>query len=137
MVFSDPLLEAEAARGNCRGVIRAHSVSFRYLMVIDQMVLHCLYLLVKSPPMDTLRTYLGTLAPDEQAAFAVKAGTTIGYLRKALSKRTRFDGALARRLDEQSGGEVSRSDLRPDIFDPPAGALGDPDAGRIVPVEGA
>ncbi|KRG43028.1 hypothetical protein ARC63_10325 [Stenotrophomonas geniculata ATCC 19374 = JCM 13324] len=87
--------------------------------------------------MDTLRTYLGTLAPDDQAAFAVKAGTTIGYLRKALSKRTRFDGALARRLDEQSGGQVSRSELRPDIFDPPEAASTDPDAGRIVPVEGA
>ena len=87
--------------------------------------------------MDTLRTYLGTLAPEEQAAFAVKAGTTIGYLRKALSKRTRFDGALARRLDEQSGGQVCRSELRPDIFDPPAAACGDPDADRIVPVEGA
>lgn len=101
------------------------------------MVLQYLYLLVKSQPMDTLRTYLGTLAPDDQAAFAVKAGTTIGYLRKALSKRTRFDGALARRLDEQSGGQVSRSELRPDIFDPPEAALADPDAGRIVPVEGA
>ncbi|MBN5011479.1 hypothetical protein JY406_02560 [Stenotrophomonas maltophilia] len=87
--------------------------------------------------MDTLRTYLGTLAPEEQAAFAVNAGTTIGYLRKALSKRTRFDGALARRLDEQSGGVVSRSELRPDIFDPPATTSNDPDANRIVPVEGA
>lgn len=87
--------------------------------------------------MDTLRTYLGTLAPDDQAAFAVRAGTTIGYLRKALSKRTRFDGALARRLDEQSGGQVSRSELRPDIFDPPEAAPADLDAGRIVPVEGA
>lgn len=87
--------------------------------------------------MDTLRTYLGTLAPDDQAAFAVRAGTTIGYLRKALSKRTRFDGALARRLDEQSGGQVSRSELRPDIFDAPEVATLDPDADRIVPVEGA
>ena len=86
--------------------------------------------------MDTLRTYLSTLSPDEQAIFAVKSGTTIGYLRKAMSKRHRFDGALARRLDEQSGGQVSRNELRPDIFDPPP-SLNDPDAARIVPVEGA
>jgi len=86
--------------------------------------------------METLRTYLSTLAPDDQAAFAVRAGTTIGYLRKALSKRTRFDGALARRLDEQSGGEVSRSELRPDIFDPPQSVPLDPDAHRIVPIDG-
>lgn len=66
--------------------------------------------------MDTLRTYLSTLSPDQQADYAVRAGTTIGYLRKALSKRQRFDGALARRLDEESAGRVSRHDLRPDVF---------------------
>lgn len=66
--------------------------------------------------MDTLRTYLTTLTPDAQAAYAVRAGTTIGYLRKALSKKQRFDGALARRLDEESFGAVSRYDLRPDVF---------------------
>ena len=84
------------------------------------MVLQRIYHLVKSSPMETLRTYLSTLAPEQQAMFAIKAGTTIGYLRKAMSKRHRFDGALARRLDEHSGGLVSRSELRPDIFDPPA-----------------
>lgn len=66
--------------------------------------------------METLREYLGTLAPAEQAAYAVRAGTTIGYLRKALSKGQKFDGALARRLDEESGGAVSRATLRPDIW---------------------
>lgn len=70
--------------------------------------------------MDTLRAYLAKLAPPDQAAYAVKAGTTIGYLRKAMSKGQRFDGALARRLDEESAGAVSRHDLRPDIFGPPA-----------------
>ena len=70
--------------------------------------------------MDTLRTYLTGLNPPEQAAYAAKAGTTIGYLRKAMSKGQRFDGALARRLDEESGGKVSRHDLRPDVFGAPA-----------------
>ncbi|MEN5115872.1 hypothetical protein ABE488_00845 [Luteimonas sp. TWI662] len=68
--------------------------------------------------MITLRKYLATLSPDDQAAYAERAGTTIGYLRKALSKRQRFDGALARRLDEESGGAVCRHDLRPDVFGP-------------------
>lgn len=73
--------------------------------------------------MDKLRAYLATLSPADQAEYAVRAGTTIGYLRKALSKGQRFDGALARRLDEESGGEVSRYTLRPDIFGPaPAAA---------------
>lgn len=66
--------------------------------------------------METLRAYLKTLSPEQQAEYAFRAGTTIGYLRKALSKRQRFDGALARQLDIQSGGAVSMRELRPDIF---------------------
>lgn len=82
--------------------------------------------------MECLRTYLANLKPDEQADYARRAGTTIGYLRKALSKGQRFDGALARLLDEQSGGAVPREDLRPDIW-PPAASNDDPDAGRVQP----
>jgi hypothetical protein len=68
--------------------------------------------------METLRTYLATLNPVEQAAYATACGTTIGYLRKALSVKPRLDGALVRTLDEKSGGAVSRYELRPDIFGP-------------------
>lgn len=67
--------------------------------------------------MDTLRAYLATLSKAEQSAYAIRAGTTIGYLRKAISTTPTFDGALARRLDEESNGAVSRHVLRPDIFD--------------------
>jgi hypothetical protein len=66
--------------------------------------------------MDTLRQYLNSIPTEDQAAYAKRAGTTIGYLRKALSKGQRFDGALARALDEESAGHVSRHDLRPDVF---------------------
>jgi len=85
------------------------------------------YFLVNHRYMKTLRAYLRTLTPSQQADYAVRAGTTIGYLRKALSVRPRLDGALVRRLDEESNGEVSRYDLRPDIFGcaPPSG--GNPD----------
>lgn len=68
--------------------------------------------------METLRTYLATLTPDEQADYAKRAGTTIGYLRKALSTKPRLDGALVRRLDEESNGAASRYDLRADVFGP-------------------
>ncbi len=68
--------------------------------------------------MNTLRAYLATLTPPAQADYASRAGTSIGYLRKALSKGQRFDGALARRLDEESRGCVSRYELRPDVFGP-------------------
>jgi hypothetical protein len=66
--------------------------------------------------METLRTYLATLTPDDQAAYAKSCGTTIGYLRKALSTKPKLDGALVRKLDEESDGKASRYDIRPDIF---------------------
>jgi len=70
--------------------------------------------------MDSLRSYLATLPPVDQAAYAVRCGTTIGYLRKALSTKPKLDGALVRRLSEESGDAVSREELRPDIFAPDA-----------------
>lgn len=66
--------------------------------------------------MNSLRVYLASLPVADQAEYARRAGTTIGYLRKAMSLGQRFDGALARRLDEESGGQVSRFELREDIF---------------------
>lgn len=66
--------------------------------------------------MESLRQYLNSLPPSEQSAYAKRCGTTIGYLRKALSTKPNLDGALARRLDEESGGKVPRSELRPDVF---------------------
>lgn len=89
--------------------------------------------------MDSLRAHLATLTPAEQASFALRAGTTINYLRKALSKGQRFDGGLVRQLHIHSAGAVSLSELRPDIWpaDEAPVADPDPDANRIVPVEGA
>lgn len=66
--------------------------------------------------METLRRYLATLTPVDQAAYAKRCGTSIGYLRKALSTKPRLDGALVRRLDEESDGAVDRCELRADIF---------------------
>lgn len=74
--------------------------------------------------MESLRAYLATIPPAEQAAYALRCGTTIGYLRKALSTRPRLDGALAKRLDEESAGAVSRAELRPDIFSDSAATSG-------------
>lgn len=68
---------------------------------------------------DALRAYLATLKPADQAAYALRCGTTIGYLRKAICTRPRLDGALARRLDEESSGAVPKESLRPDVFDGP------------------
>ena len=66
--------------------------------------------------MEQLREYLNSIPVKQQAAYAIKCKTTIGYLRKAISVGQRLDGALCRLLDENSGGRVSRSDLRSDIW---------------------
>jgi hypothetical protein len=66
--------------------------------------------------MDTLRNYLNSLDREAQMAYAERCGTTIGYLRKALSRGQKFDGALVRRLDEESDSTVKKGDLRPDIW---------------------
>lgn len=68
--------------------------------------------------METLRRYLNSLDPLAQAAYAKRCETTIGYLRKALSAKPNFDGALVRLLYENSNGAVLREDLRPDIWPP-------------------
>jgi len=66
--------------------------------------------------MPSLRDYLNALPFDEQCDYARRAGTTINYLRKALSTGQKFGGVIARGLDEASHGVVSRHSLRPDIF---------------------
>jgi len=77
--------------------------------------------------MESLRTYLSSLTPQQQDDYALRAGTTIGYLRKALCVQQRFGGVLARRLDEASNGVVSRHALRPDIFGPLPQSGGNPE----------
>lgn len=66
--------------------------------------------------MENLRSYLNSLTPVQQEEYAKASGTTIGYLRKAISVGTAFDGALCRLLDENSSGAVPRAHLRPDIW---------------------
>lgn len=66
--------------------------------------------------MENLRTYLNSLPVDEQIDYARRCGTSIGYLRKAISTNARMDGALCRKLDEESCGVVPRQSLRPDIW---------------------
>lgn len=66
--------------------------------------------------METLRNYLNSLDRKSQQSYAERCGTTIGYLRKAISKGSKFDGALAKALAKESKGAVKKSDLRPDIW---------------------
>lgn len=66
--------------------------------------------------MESLRDYLNSLTREQQTQYAARCGTSVGYLRKAISMRHRIDGALARMLDVESNSIVRRADLRPDIW---------------------
>lgn len=65
--------------------------------------------------METLRQYLNSLSTYEQAAFAVRCGTTLNYLRKALSKGQKLGEALCINLERESQGVVICEELRPDV----------------------
>jgi len=66
--------------------------------------------------MEKLRLYINSLSQEDREAFARACGTSIGYLRKAISLSQKFDGALCRLLDENSCGNVHKEELRPDIW---------------------
>ncbi|WP_033750837.1 YdaS family helix-turn-helix protein [Pantoea sp. NGS-ED-1003] len=63
--------------------------------------------------MNELRIYLNSLSLDEQKDFATKCGTSIGYLRKALSKNHELGAALCVLIEKASSGEVTRKHLHP------------------------
>ncbi len=65
--------------------------------------------------MESLRTYLNSLEPSEQERFAKRCGTSVGYLRKALSTKERFREGLSIALERESGGAVPVEDTRPDV----------------------
>lgn len=66
-------------------------------------------------PMEALRAYLNSLDPDEQDAFATRCGTTLNYLRKAISKGQRLALETTILIDQESGGAVRCENLRPDV----------------------
>lgn len=65
--------------------------------------------------MDTLREYLNGLPAADQAEFAARCGTSIGYLRKAISTRQRLGPDIVVRIERESGGEVRCEELRDDV----------------------
>lgn len=65
--------------------------------------------------MDKLRTYLNSMTPAAQEDFARRCGTSIGYLRKAISVGSQFDVQLCINIDVESGRHVSCEDLRPEV----------------------
>lgn len=64
---------------------------------------------------ESLRAYLKTLDVAEQVLYAERCGTTLGYLRKALSTKERISESTAIALDRESAGAVPVESVRPDV----------------------
>lgn len=65
--------------------------------------------------MESLREYLNSLERPEQEAYAARCGTSLGYLRKALSTKERIAESTSIALERESGGKVLVDDIRPDV----------------------
>ena len=55
------------------------------------------------------------MSREEQTQFAKRVGTSIGYLRKAISVGHEMDASLVVRIEQESDGRVRCEDLRPDV----------------------
>lgn len=65
--------------------------------------------------MKKLLTYLNGLSPAEQAAFAARSQTTVGYLRKAISAGQKISAETCIRLERESGRAVLCEEIRADV----------------------
>lgn len=65
--------------------------------------------------MDPLLAFLKTLPKHRQKMFAVRCGTSIGYLRKAISIGQRLGESLCINIERESRGKVTCESLRPDV----------------------
>lgn len=65
--------------------------------------------------MEKLRKYLNWLDTQTQADFAARCGTSVGYLRKAISLKQEFKAGLAIAIERESGGAVRCEELSPDV----------------------
>jgi DNA-binding transcriptional regulator YdaS (Cro superfamily) len=61
-----------------------------------------------------LRTYLNGLPPLRQHDFASRCGTSLGYLRKALSTGQFLGADICVAIERESERAVTRQELRPD-----------------------
>ena len=63
--------------------------------------------------MEKLKEFLNSLPREEQDKFSAMCGTSVGYLRKAITKRSKLGAALCVKIETASHGVVTRKDLHP------------------------
>ena len=66
--------------------------------------------------MNILKNYLHALPHDQRGVFAVRCGTTIGYLKKIFSTKGLLGAEICVSIERESEGQVTRQDLRPDDY---------------------
>lgn len=65
--------------------------------------------------MESLRAFINAMQPAEQCVFALRCGTTINYLRNAISSGKKLGESICINVDRESLGAVRCEDLRPDV----------------------
>jgi len=65
--------------------------------------------------MNKLLAYINSLSVAEQMTFAANCETTVGYLRKAISKKQKLGESLCIKIERMSGGQVICEDIRDDV----------------------
>lgn len=67
----------------------------------------------------TFADFLRSLKPDERASFAKRVERSEGYLYLVAGKHRRASPELAQAIERESSEKVTRSELRPDIWEDP------------------
>ncbi|CDG54539.1 MULTISPECIES: hypothetical protein [Halomonadaceae] len=62
------------------------------------------------------RSYWKSLSVSQRESIALSAGTTAEYLRQVLVYERQPSADMAKRLEEATGGALTRRTLRPDLF---------------------
>lgn len=65
--------------------------------------------------MECIRTYLNSLPVAQQEKFAADCGTTLGYLRKALSTGEDIRESVVINMERESKGAIPCEKVRPDV----------------------
>ncbi|ENQ6443803.1 helix-turn-helix domain-containing protein [Citrobacter freundii] len=63
-----------------------------------------------------MKAYWDSLTKEQQSQLAERVGSTPGYLRLVFNGYKKASFSLAKRLEQNTFGAITKSDLRPDIY---------------------
>lgn len=61
--------------------------------------------------MEKLLKYINSMKKEEQSAFAVSVGTTIGQMRKAIYIGQKLSPKVCVKIEKETKGQITRADL--------------------------